>query len=75
MTLGVVQYTDPDIIMTRDELRSIEYENIISALKESSRKIFGPGGASELLDIKPTTLASKIKRVGIEKTVFRTETS
>ncbi len=63
---------DSDTIMTRDELRSMEYENIISALKESSGKVFGPGGASELLNIKPTTLASKIKRFGIDKAAFRT---
>ena len=28
-------------------------------------KVFGPGGAAEMLDIKPTTLASRIKALGI----------
>jgi hypothetical protein len=27
--------------------------------------VFGPGGAAEMLDIKPTTLASRIKALGI----------
>jgi len=27
--------------------------------------VFGPGGAAEMLDIRPTTLASRIKALGI----------
>jgi 3-hydroxyisobutyrate dehydrogenase len=27
--------------------------------------LFGPGGAAEMLDLKPTTLASRIKALGI----------
>ena len=27
--------------------------------------MFGPGGAAELLDVRPTTLASRIKALGI----------
>ncbi len=58
-------------IMTNDEVRNKEYDNIIQALKKSNGKVFGTGGAAELLDIKPTTLASKIKRLGIDKNAFR----
>jgi transcriptional regulator with GAF, ATPase, and Fis domain len=36
-----------------------------SALKQSGGKIYGPGGAAELLDLKPSTLQSKIKKPGM----------
>ncbi len=42
-------------------------ENIIAALGKTKWKIHGPGGAAELLGIKPTTLASRISKMGLEK--------
>ncbi|MBL4711219.1 MAG: sigma-54-dependent Fis family transcriptional regulator, partial [Gammaproteobacteria bacterium] len=39
--------------------------NIIQALALSSNKISGAGGAAELLGIKPTTLASRLKNMDI----------
>ena len=44
-----------------------EKEYILSVLKKSSGKIWGSGGAAELLKIPPTTLASKMKKLGIKK--------
>jgi transcriptional regulator with GAF, ATPase, and Fis domain len=52
-------------------LASEERNNIIIALKSSGGKIFGEGGAAELLEIRPTTLASKIKRLSIEPADFK----
>ena len=46
-------------------MRAHERANILAALKACSGKVFGPGGAAEMLDIKPTTLASRIKALGI----------
>jgi transcriptional regulator with GAF, ATPase, and Fis domain len=43
----------------------MDRENIISALKKSNGKVSGPGGAAELLKLRPTTLTSKMKRLGI----------
>ena len=54
-------------ILTRDELKLRERESIVSALKQAGGKIFGAGGAAELLNMKPTTLASRIKKLGIDK--------
>jgi transcriptional regulator with GAF, ATPase, and Fis domain len=54
-------------ILSRDELKKREVENIMAALGQSKGKVFGRGGAAELLDVKPTTLASKLKALGIEK--------
>lgn len=55
-------------IMTRGELRDRERGSIVAALKESGGKIFGVDGAAALLEMKPTTLASRIKKLGIDKT-------
>ena len=54
------------MVLTDDEVRAFERANIIAALKTSGGKVFGPGGAAELMDIKPTTLASRIKALKIE---------
>jgi DNA-binding NtrC family response regulator len=52
-------------MLTRDELKRHERESIVAALKQSGGKIFGPGGAAELLGMKPTTLASRIQALKI----------
>ena len=55
----------PPAIMTYDELREFEKQNIITALKRTGYKVYGKGGAAEVLGTKPTTLASKIKSMDI----------
>ncbi len=52
-------------ILTDDERRERDRVNIVAALEASGGKIFGRGGAAEILDVKPTTLASRIKTLGI----------
>jgi len=44
-----------------------EKTHILSALKKCNGKIWGTGGAAELLKLPPTTLNSKMKRLGIKK--------
>lgn len=44
-----------------------EREYIINVLKKCNGKIWGNGGAAELLDIPPSTLKSKMKKLGIKK--------
>lgn len=48
-------------------IEEIEREHIIQVLKKSNRKIYGEGGAAQLLNIPPTTLTSKMKKLGISK--------
>jgi len=52
-------------ILTDDDRRERDRVNIIAALQASNGKVFGRGGAAELLNVKPTTLASRIKTLGI----------
>ncbi|MEW5978756.1 MAG: sigma 54-interacting transcriptional regulator [Acidobacteriota bacterium] len=48
-------------IMTYTEMRSWERENLIAALQATNYRVYGAGGAADLLGVKPTTLASRIK--------------
>jgi transcriptional regulator with GAF, ATPase, and Fis domain len=59
------QKSDP-VILTETELKRRERESIIAALKQANGKISGPRGAAELLGMKPTTLASRIKSLGLK---------
>jgi two-component system response regulator HydG len=44
-----------------------ERDHILAALKHCNWKIYGRGGAAELLDINGSTLKSRMKKLGIEK--------
>ncbi|MCC6671471.1 MAG: sigma 54-interacting transcriptional regulator [Planctomycetes bacterium] len=55
----------PGAVKTRAQLRNEERANLEAALAASGGKVFGPGGAAQLLGMKPTTLASRLKVLGI----------
>ena len=57
----------PGDILTEEDMRLREKANIQAALKRTDWKIYGQDGAAELLGIKPTTLLSRIKKMGIVK--------
>lgn len=44
-----------------------EREHILAVLNKCMGRIRGPGGAAELLGVPPTTLASKMKKLGIKR--------
>lgn len=44
----------------------LERSNMEAALKAADGRLFGKGGAAELLGLKPTTLASRLKRLEIK---------
>jgi len=48
-------------VLTREDWKRQERESITAALRKTGGKVFGPGGAAELLEMRPTTLASRIK--------------
>ncbi len=54
-------------IKTIDE---VERDHILFVLKRSNGKLRGKGGAAELLQIAPSTLQSKMKKLGIRKVVI-----
>jgi transcriptional regulator with GAF, ATPase, and Fis domain len=54
-------------VLTEEEMKQRDRENILNALNQSGWKITGDGGAAEMLGMKPTTLHSKIKKLGLKK--------
>ncbi|WP_411032085.1 sigma 54-interacting transcriptional regulator [Spongiimicrobium sp. 3-5] len=52
-------------VLTSEELVNLERDNILRALKHTRWKISGKNGAASLLKMRPTTLTSKIKALGI----------
>ncbi|MDX1517111.1 MAG: sigma 54-interacting transcriptional regulator [Woeseiaceae bacterium] len=54
-------------VLTETEMREFQRQNIVAALKRSDWRVSGAGGAAELLGVKPTTLADRIRAFGIEK--------
>jgi transcriptional regulator with GAF, ATPase, and Fis domain len=57
----------PAPILTREALRNQERANIETALRASDGRVFGPRGAAQLLGMKPTTLASRIRALRIRR--------
>lgn len=56
-----------DTIFTESELKQMERDNTLAALDKCRGRVYGPTGAARLLDIKPTTLASRIKKFGLHR--------
>ena len=53
-------------VLTRADLRRRERENILNALAQTDGKVHGTDGAAELLGMKPSTLASRIKALRLK---------
>jgi transcriptional regulator with GAF, ATPase, and Fis domain len=52
---------------TEAEMQSRERENLRLVLEKTGWKIKGADGAAELLGVKPTTLLSRMKKMGLKK--------
>jgi len=44
-----------------------ERENTLLALERAEWKLYGPGGAVELLGLKPNTVAARLRVMGIQR--------
>lgn len=64
---GPAKSTARAALLTRDEWKRQDREAIINVLKQTNGKVSGPGGAAELLGMKPSTLASRISALGITR--------
>jgi len=54
---------------TNYTLKETERRQILWALRKTGWKVRGPKGAAELLDIHPSTLASRMKKLGVQRTI------
>ncbi len=53
-------------VLTIQQLKQLEMTNLQLAIKQCEGKIFGDEGAAKQLGINPTTLISKLKKLGIK---------
>jgi len=64
---AIVQSRPTAAVEPEAEMRGRERENVLAALDQARWKVYGPGGAAELLGIRPTTLGSRIRALGIRR--------
>ncbi len=59
------------VVRTETELRQLECDNLRAALVTTDGKIYGKNGAAALLGVRPTTLASRMKVLGLDNRSLR----
>ena len=70
MLLPTVEKKDGISVAEETAMKTIaenERDYIISVLRKCNGRIWGPGAAAEILNINPSTLKSKMKKLGIRK--------
>ncbi len=58
--------TDDDVL-TENALRALEIDNTKKALARTNWRVSGSGGAAELLGVRPTTLADRMRKWGLKR--------
>ncbi|SHJ24205.1 hypothetical protein ACQ0P8_14445 [Halodesulfovibrio aestuarii] len=58
---------DDQPLLTEEEMVQLQVKNIEKALNRCNGKIYGKNGAAFLLGMKPTTLATRIKKMKISR--------
>jgi DNA-binding NtrC family response regulator len=72
-SVDLTSFAPPDVnqaepeYFTEVELRRRERENLFAVLQKAGWKIKGAGGAAELLGVSPTTLFSRIQKMGLKR--------
>src|SRR5258708_3663327 len=56
--------------LTDAEMRRRERENLFAVLRKTGWKIKGVDGAAEMLGVKPTTLISRIQKLGLKRSLL-----
>jgi transcriptional regulator with GAF, ATPase, and Fis domain len=57
----------PETILTEKEIKALQKRNLLAALIQSGWKVYGTGGAARRLEMKPTTLIERMRRLGIKR--------
>jgi len=58
-------HQEPAVIPDNEMSRRVR-ENMAAALKRSGGRIYGPGGAAELLGVRPSTLSTRVRKLGLK---------
>ena len=68
----VVEATATSVeVLSENDMRAFQKNNIVKALNQSNWKVSGVGGAAELLGVRPTTLADRIRTYKIDRPARR----
>jgi len=57
----------PAGFVTEERFRLQERDNVVAALRHANGTVAGPDGAAALLGLKPSTLTSRMRRMGIQR--------
>jgi len=58
-------------VLSETDMREFQKNNTIKALEQTNWKVSGVGGAAELLGVRPTTLADRIRTYKIKRPARR----
>jgi DNA-binding NtrC family response regulator len=70
ISIPVSQKKEISLVVQDSHMKTIhenERDYIITVLKKCNGRIWGAGGAAEVLNVPPSTLKSKMKKLGIQK--------
>src|SRR5262249_38773242 len=56
-----------DTLLREEDLLTLERENLLAALRKTGGRIAGPGGAADLLKMRPSTLRDRMRSLGIAR--------
>jgi transcriptional regulator with GAF, ATPase, and Fis domain len=59
--------TESERVLAEPAFRELERQNVLNALRRCAFKIAGERGAAKLLGISPSTLAYRMKQLGVER--------
>ncbi len=54
-------------ILTDKDIKNLQKSNLIKALRQTNWRVSGAGGAAELLGVRPTTLADRMRTYKIKR--------
>jgi formate hydrogenlyase transcriptional activator len=63
-------FGEETLATSNPDFHKAERDHILRVLKETKGMIGGPGGAAEKLGLKRTTLNSKLRKLGIERSDY-----
>ena len=65
--LGPALEPGEEEVLTDAEVSAFVRANLLRALERTGWKVSGAGGAAELLDMNPNTLASRMRSLGLRR--------
>jgi formate hydrogenlyase transcriptional activator len=67
LSISLSENTSPAAMLSSPKLVDVEREHILAVLKSSAWRIRGTGGAANRLGMKPTTLETRMAKLGLKR--------